>query len=56
METIYNCRKDCCPEMYYDKENNNVIIKDDFGNKVVLTKEQFETLKSSYDDKFNKDK
>ncbi len=56
MEIIYNCRRDCCPSMYYDTEKKMIVIKDDFGGTVNLTKSQFELLKSSYEEKYLKGK
>ncbi len=50
MEKIYYCRRECCPEMYYDRENDNIVIKDDFGKSITLSKKQFEDLKKSFED------
>ena len=55
METLYNCRRDCCPEMFYDGDKNGVLIKDDFGGSVFLTRPQFEALRDAYEARFKED-
>lgn len=40
---LYCGKKDCCPVITIRKKD--IIIEDDFGGKVRLTKEQFKFLK-----------
>ena len=54
METLDRCRRDCCPQMFFDKDKNLIIIKDDFGGTVSLTPEQFELLGNVYSRHFFK--
>ncbi|MBQ3033789.1 MAG: hypothetical protein IJD28_05380 [Deferribacterales bacterium] len=52
MESLYSCRRDCCPEMFFDKEKNIIVITDDFGGSVTLTPEQFNDLVQAYGKRF----
>lgn len=40
------CQMGCCPTV--EVVNNNVVIKDDFGGTVSLTKEQLKILLDKY--------
>lgn len=53
METLYSCRRECCPEMFFDGEKGLIIIKDDEGGLVSLTKAQFEALRDAYGARFS---
>ena len=53
METLYRCRRECCPEMFFDGEKGLIIIKDDEGGLVSLTRAQFETLRDAYGARFS---
>ena len=37
--------KGCCPELYIEEEKDEVRIEDDYGNIVIMNKEQFSVLK-----------
>ncbi len=52
MEILYSCRRDCCPEMFFDGEKGLVVIKDDEGGSVSLTRAQFEALWDAYRARF----
>ncbi len=52
LETLYLCRRDCCPEMHYDSEEGYIIITDDFKDKIKLTVPQFELLKKAFEKRF----
>jgi hypothetical protein len=41
------CGPDCCPEIYFDSAESperQVEIKDDFGNNIFMSKDQFSAL------------
>lgn len=40
------CQNDCCPTVEFNKDS--VIIKDDFGGRVILTADQFKILLDRY--------
>lgn len=48
MQVIYSCRRDCCPTMVYDDIEKTLVITDDFGGRVTLSKKQFKDLTDAY--------
>lgn len=49
---LYLCRRECCPQAYYDGENRKIEIIDDDGNKVSIKIEDFAKIVEAFKEQF----
>ena len=54
-EVVYLCRRECCPSMLYNRDEDILEITDDFGGKVSLSPKDFQLLVDSFSKHFSKD-